>query len=466
MKIQYRRIWFNPLYFIIMELISRGVNEFYIYGGKSSSKTITIGQVIAQLCLENNENAICFRKVGGTIKTTLKASMKLSIKTSRLENGYQTMDFSFKSRYNHANIVLKGLDDENKAKGIEGFSYLYHDELDQFNHEDYKESINAFRGEIAKCYFGAWNPTDIESFVKTKIIDTETWIDSDLKLPSSNSFVKISKEGNKALIKTLYTDNYWTVGSPCGTYGFLDQNTITKYENYATFDDHWYRVNVLGEWGVIKPTDPFFKNFNEKQHIRKGLEVNENLPMILSFDFNVIYSCIAAQFSIYDSYYRVLKDWYEDGLDLDDLCGEIINHFGVDRRYIITGDATGKRKSIGADNNASCYETIYKSFKSRGVYLDQDDDFVLPGVNMSHQDSRLRNNIIHKKETDYFYDQVNCSRTIADMYRLRTTRDGGLNKEDAKKHNYGHLADCARYLNDVMLYELFQSYDFIPKSEE
>ena len=167
MKIQYKKNWFNPLYFVILELMKRGVNEFYIYGGKSSSKTITIGQIIAQLCIENNQSAICFRKVGGTIKTTLKESFKVSVNTSRLSNGYRTMDFSFKSLYNNATIVLKGLDDENKAKGIEGYSYLYHDELDQFTEEDYKESINAFRGEIAKCYFAAWNPTNITSFVSS-----------------------------------------------------------------------------------------------------------------------------------------------------------------------------------------------------------------------------------------------------------------------------------------------------------
>ena len=80
MKIQYKKNWFNPLYFVILELMKRGVNEFYIYGGKSSSKTITIGQIIAQLCIENNQSAICFRKVGGTIKTTLKESFKVSVK--------------------------------------------------------------------------------------------------------------------------------------------------------------------------------------------------------------------------------------------------------------------------------------------------------------------------------------------------------------------------------------------------
>lgn len=457
MKIQYKKNWFNPLYFIVLELMKRGVVEFYIYGGKSSSKTITIGQIIAQLCIENNQSAICFRKVGGTIKTTLKGSMKLSISTSRLQSGYRTMDFSFKSMYNNATIILKGLDDENKAKGIEGYSYLYHDELDQFTEEDYKESINAFRGEIAKCYFAAWNPTNITSFVKTKIIDPEIWVECNLSLPSKNSFVKVSEDGRKALIKTLYTDNYWTVGSPCGTYGFVDQNTIDKYESQKEIDYHWYSINVLGEWGVIVPDKPFFYNYKpEKHETTESIPINDNLPICLSFDFNVVLSCLAGQVSVYDRYIRKIKEFHDPSanMDLPEFIDYIVSYFGKERRYLITGDASGNNKSAFTSGHSSGFSIIFNKLRELGV----DFEDMVPTSNPSHYNSKLICNYILGKETDWLISATDCPITCNDYKRMEQDSSGGLNKKHADANNYGHCGDTARYFDHVFLYDLWKEY--------
>ena len=457
MKIQYKKNWFNPLYFIVLELMKRGVVEFYIYGGKSSSKTITIGQIIAQLCIENNQSAICFRKVGGTIKTTLKESFKVSVNTSRLQNGYRTMDFSFKSMYNNATIVLKGLDDENKAKGIEGYSYLYHDELDQFTEEDYKESINAFRGEIAKCYFAAWNPTNITSFVKTKIIDPEIWVECNLSLPSKNSFVKVSEDGRKALIKTLYTDNYWTVGSPCGTYGFVDQNTIDKYESQKEIDYHWYSINVLGEWGVIVPDKPFFYNYKpEKHETTESIPINDNLPICLSFDFNVVLSCLAGQVSVYDRYIRKIKEFHDPSanMDLPEFIDYIVSYFGKERRYLITGDASGNNKSAFTSGHSSGFSIIFNKLRELGV----DYEDMVPTSNPSHYNSKLICNYILGKETDWLISATDCPITCNDYKRMEQDSSGGLNKKHADSNNYGHCGDTARYFDHVFLYDLWKEY--------
>ena len=457
MKIQYKKNWFNPLYFIVLELMKRGVVEFYIYGGKSSSKTITIGQIIAQLCIENNQSAICFRKVGGTIKTTLKESFKVSVNTSRLQNGYRTMDFSFKSMYNNATIVLKGLDDENKAKGIEGYSYLYHDELDQFTEEDYNESINAFRGEIAKCYFAAWNPTNITSFVKTMIIDPETWIESDLKLPSKNSFVKVSENGRKALIKTLYTDNYWTVGSPCGTYGFLDQNTIDKYESKKDIDYDWYSINVLGEWGVIVPDKPFFYNYKPAKHeTTESIPINDNLPICLSFDFNVVLSCLAGQVSVYDRYIRKIKEFHDPiaNMDLPEFIDHIVNYFGKNRRYLITGDASGNNKSAFTSGHSSGFSIIFNKLKELKVDFEE----MVPSSNPSHYNSKLICNYILSMESDWLISVTDCEITCNDYKRMEQDSSGCLNKKHADANNYGHCGDTARYFDHVFLYDLWKEY--------
>lgn len=443
-------------------MVERGISEFYIYGGKGSSKTITINQYIARAVLSRNENAIIFRKENSTIKATLKNSLKKSIESCRLKEAFDILEFTARSKVNVAEIVMKGIDNEDKVKGIEGFSYLYHDELDQFTKEDYRESINAFRGEVAEVYFGAWNPTDINSFIKTEIIDPDAWVECDLKLPSKGSFVKINSKGNRALIKTLYSDNYYMVGSPCGAYGFVDQKTIDRYEQMKFVDEHWYNVNVLGEWGVIKPDDPFFTRFERTKHLSKDLQVNNALPIALSFDFNVRNSCIAGQFNLHTKRVRILKEWRLHGIDLIDLVMTIIDYYGANRTYIITGDSSGNNRSALTTGNIGAFDTI-KTFLDR---LGVNYSFQVPKANLMHINSKMINNAILYMEHDYLIDENECTELISDLERMRTGKDGGLNKVHADKNNYGHLGDCFRYFNDVLLIEMYESYDIVKYKQD
>ncbi len=458
--IRYKKEWFNPLFFIVRELINRGVVEFYIYGGKGSAKTITIAQTIAMRTLRHNHKAICFRKETSTIKTTLKPSFEKAIESVGLDNYFKNLEFKFRGKQNKADITLKGIDKAAKVKGIEGFADTYHDELDQFTNEDYTESVNAHRGEVAKVKFFSWNPTDINSWINIKVIKPETWLDTEFKLPSPHSFVKISEDGQKALIKTVYQDNYWLAGSPCGTYGYKDTATINRYERMRFIDEHWHKVNVLGEWGVIKPEDPFFEKYSREKHVSSGLTPVKYLPICLSFDFNIKDSCIAGQVDIENRRIRVLKEFR--GRDLVQMVYEIVDYFGRDYDYTITGDATGNNQNPLTEGNISAFRTIHQAMESIGLQLYNR----VGKVNLSLSNSRMTNNAILYMEHDYLIDEDGCPETIADIERMRRSVDGGLDKEHANKNNYGHLGDCFRYFNDKLLTELYENYDIVKWYED
>jgi hypothetical protein len=293
--------------------------------------------------------------------------------------------------------------------------------------------------------------------VKTKIIDPETWTECDLSLPSKNSFVKVSKDGRKALIKTLYTDNYWTVGSPCGTYGFVDQNTIDKYESQKEIDYHWYSINVLGEWGVIVPDKPFFYNFKPDKHETTELiPINDNLPICLSFDFNVVLSCLAGQVSVYDRYIRKIKEFHDPSanMDLPEFIDHIVNYFGKDRRYLITGDASGNNKSAFTSGHSSGFSIIFNKLRELGVDFEE----MVPSSNPSHYNSKLICNYILGKETDWLISASDCPITCNDYKRMEQDSSGGLNKKHADANNYGHCGDTARYFDYVFLYDIWKEY--------
>ena len=131
-KITYSRKWFNPLFFILEDIIKNKpkIKRVLIYGGKSSSKTASVSQLLAKRGLENRENSILFRKESTRVATTIKKSFQLGIDTTRLTQGWKTLDREFRS-ITGGQVVLTGLDSEDKAKGVEGYNYVLFDELDQ-----------------------------------------------------------------------------------------------------------------------------------------------------------------------------------------------------------------------------------------------------------------------------------------------------------------------------------------------
>ena len=250
--ITYSKKWFNPIFFILEDIVENKpkVKRILVYGGKSSSKTVSICQLLAKRGLAKRQSCILFRKESTRVKTTIKQSFKLGINTTRLQNGWTNLDRSFRS-ITGAEAILTGLDSEDKAKGVEGFNFVLFDELDQFEQKEYSQTNLSLRGEGRKVFFATWNPVSKLSWVKIQLVDTYEWLPTEYTLPDEMSFVKISSCGTTILIKTSYKDNFWTVGSQCGTYGYVDEALISDYEKLKYTDSNRYKVEVLGEWGNI-----------------------------------------------------------------------------------------------------------------------------------------------------------------------------------------------------------------------
>jgi phage terminase large subunit len=141
MAVRFDKKWFNPLYFVLNEIIKDPtIRKVLVYGGKSSSKTVSICQVLAKECFIKAANTIAFRKESAIIPTTLKKSFNLSIDTLRLNPVYERQDRKYLCTHQNlgqSEIVLKGLDHEEKAKGIESYKYVYIDELNHFTKAEY-----------------------------------------------------------------------------------------------------------------------------------------------------------------------------------------------------------------------------------------------------------------------------------------------------------------------------------------
>lgn len=452
-KIKYKRTWFNPLYFILDDIIKTNpkVSTVLIYGGKSSAKTYTTSQLIAKKGIENRSDAIFFRKENARVKLTVKRTLVSAINSLRLQNGFVIQDFKVKS-ISGGELFLTGLDTEDKAKGAEGLSYVLMDELDQFTYDEFSQVEMSFRGEEAKILFGTWNPVSKNSWVKKDLVDTYEWEETKYKLPNPESFVNISSCGSVVLIKTNYKDNYWTVGSPCGTYGFEDEKLISKYNRLKKKDYNKYRINVLGEWGNANKGGEFYKHFKAEKQVRKH-KYDPNLPLHISFDENVN---PFLSLSVYQA--EGLRSWKIDEIclehpnntlrkTLEAFCKKYSEHQEV---IFIYGDATSRKQDTKLEKGQNFFTIIEDYLKQKGFRFKN-------RVPRSNPSVTQRGDFIN----DIFYENIygieftideNCTKSIDDFEFIKEDADGSKKKSyvtdprtKVRYQEYGHLSDTDDY---------------------
>jgi len=435
MAVIFSKKYYNPLYFILNSVLKdTTIRTVLIYGGKSSSKTISICQVLAKEAYINLVNSIAFRKQSAIIPTTLKKSFNLAIDSQYLYPAFSKQDRRYLcigQNGDQSEIVLRGLDDPEKAKGIESYKYVYLDELNHFEQSEYDQFNLSLRGIEGQKIIASWNPTDELSWVKTKLIDSYTFVKSDkYELPNPDSFVHISTDGKCILIKTNYLDNYWIVGSPDGSYGYKDINLMSEYYDLQFKNPMSYRVNVLGEWGKVIFGGEFLKDFNSDKHV-KLLQYNPELPLHIVFDENV-------------NPYITMLVWQIDGFNayqIDELClvdpynrrHHLCNEFK--KRYpvhlvkglFVYGDRTSKKEDTAKEKGENFYTDVFK------YLVDYRPVLRLQSVNPSVvQSGGFINQIFSGNQNVTIAISSRCTTSIYDYEHTLEDSDGTMKKSKKK----------------------------------
>jgi|SRR6185369_5226666 len=461
--IRFDKKWFNPLYFILNDLIKdESIRTILVYGGKSSSKTLSIAQILSKESAVKGASSIAFRKESTTIKTTLKESFKLALNTLRLEPGFERLDFIFRCRLNNSSIVLKGLDDEEKAKGVESFKYVYLDELNHFEEGEYSQFQLSLRGIPGQKIFASWNPVDENSWVKVNLVDKYEWVDTDYKLPCEHSFVKRSSCGKMVLIKTTYEDNYWISGSPDGSYGYRDENLINEYNQLKKTNYNRYRINVLGEWGKVTYGGEILKKWKSERDVIDS-PYTSGLAIYLSFDENVNPYFPCGIFQVLDDQKTVRMITCITAKNPNNtvrgICNEIkfkLKQWQHTGRVYITGDATSQKEDVKQEKGHDLFALIISELREfnpiRRVMTSN------PSVVTSFE---FFNSILdYNAEGIDFKVDKSCKVAISDFENTKEDKNGKIDKTTIKDTTtgisyqpYGHILDLTRY----MLCSTFQS---------
>ena len=457
--VRFDKQWFNPLYFILNEIKKDdSIRIVLVYGGKSSAKTASICQFLIKEAVCYGYNSIAFRKESSTIPTTLKKSFNLARDTTRLFPAIDTQERRFlcdvQDQAKTSEIVLKGIDSEEKAKGVESYKYLFLDELNHFDEAEYDQFNMSLRGIPGQKIFAAWNPVDENSWVKTNLVDKYNFVDTDLKLPSSSSWAKRSDCGRVILIRTVYQDNYWITGSPCGTYGYRDENLISVYEEMRTKDYNKYKVNVLGEWGKVEYGGEILKKWKSELHIKKH-PYDPELAVYLSWDENVnpylpcgIFQVAKDNKSLMMIHIITAKN---PNNTLKWVCQEIgrkLNAWQHKGRLFVTGDATSQKEDVKMEKGHDMFRIIMselKEWKPTRIVPTANPSVVL---STDFFNSILADNIFG---ISYTVDE-SCRAAIMDYENTKEDKNGKVDKKTVTDavtkvsyQPYGHIYDLTRY---------------------
>jgi len=480
MQFQFHPYLFNPLYWILKWAIHQeNIRYIKIYGGSSAAKTYTITQVLTYEAVTKGSSSMVLRKFGVDIEDSVYADFK-EVGQLLKYNEVETFIKRLIRVDNGAIIRFRGLDESEKLKGLKGFRYLYYNELSLFDEADFDQGRKRLRGMKGQKIISDWNPIIQTHWIKTNIIDKDTWTNVELTkemigaptkycmLDPEHSFVKINSTGNTLLIKTTYKDNYWVVGHPSGKGGFHDKHVIADFESDKIKKPNDYRIYGLGEWGLIRTGSEFWKSFDESLHTRP-LPPYQQGTIHVSLDNNV-HPYVTVSIWQIDAQKKIIQQIHELPCESPDNTAKKaaikfvawLNKVNCQDMVYIYGDPSANARSTVDDDGRSFFDKFRAHLKESGIkYIDRVQKSA-PEVAMSGSFI----NDIYAGEFDWTITiNTSCRYSIDDYCMTKEDQEGKvLKKREQDKtagisyEKYGHFTDAKRYFITTVLKSEFEAY--------
>lgn len=485
-KITYRK--FNPNYYHLLHgLRNNDLRFIFMQGGSSSGKTNSLVHAVLIECLTKGFNTKVYRKVGSSIKDSIYNSFKSGIDQLRLSKSFTCIENKI-TCFNGSYITFSGLDNPEKIKGLESYQYIVCEEISEFDHSDIKQIKKRLRGREGQKIIGLFNPISEEHWIKKEIFDKEELneIDNHLygkvkdphsgevlppeysmvtaKWLNSSRHVYNPREKKEELynpdlliIKSTYLDNFWVVGSPDGSYGFYDRQTVADFYKDKDRDLNYYNIYALGDWGTIKTGGEFWGFFEPSRHKGK-FQYIKGLPIHISVDNNVLpyISVTFWQIKEEDGIYQ-LRQFHEltaeDPFNTASKASVMVSDYLKELNYrdvlFLYGDSSTKSANTIDDEKRSFLDKFKEVIESNFV-IEERIPRSNPSVAMTGE---FINNIYSGTfKTISIGINETCRRSIEDYTCTKKDVNGAILKQKVKDkvtgqsyEKYGHLSDTKRY---------------------
>ena len=264
-----------------------------LQGGTRSSKTYSLCQLFIVKALKETGKVftICRKTLpalkGTAYRDVLELLKELDLYT---EENHNKSELSYALNGNLIEFI--SVDQPQKIRGRKR-DYLWLNEANEFNYEDYQQLILRTTDKVYLDY----NPSDPYSWIYDKVITRD----------------------DCTFIKSTYKAN-----------PFLDKDTIAEIERLKDLDPDYWRVYGLGEIGSIQTM--IFRKFELVDEVQGNL-----VGYGLDFGFTNSPSALVAVYQSDDNLY-IKEMLYEKRLTNTDLANKL-KEFRIDRQSEIIGDS-------------------------------------------------------------------------------------------------------------------------------
>lgn len=162
------KLWIKKFDDVFQDIMEHKHTNYIFPGGRGSTKSSFVGGIDVPLLIVNNPNchAVCFRKIGNTLKTSVYAQVEWGISQLGLHDYFifHSNPLEIIYRPTGQKILFLGLDDAGKVKSIKlPFGYIgitWWEELDQYSGdaEIRKALQSTMRGGSIYWNFMSYNP--------------------------------------------------------------------------------------------------------------------------------------------------------------------------------------------------------------------------------------------------------------------------------------------------------------------
>ncbi len=418
-----KEILVNDVYIPYIECTAR---KLVLYGGAGSGKSnFAAWKTCNRTVTERGHTFLCLRKVADTIKESIFAEIKGALiemgcyhefKINETEKTF--LHIPTKNR-----IICKGLDEPEKIKSIKGITGMWVEEATEFTEEDFMQLDLRIRGEKPNYvqYIFTFNPISEDNIAVKKFVLAK------------------DKDKDIVLVHTTHLDNH-----------FLSDQDRQVLLDLKDKNPLFYDVYCLGIPGVVDKSNKFLFSFDEARQVVTDLKVINELPIWLTFDFNLDpMSCTVAQ-RPHVKRLHCLQSIQLDNSDIFQMLDRI-NALYPNKLFMVTGDASGHNRVGAVRGKTSYWKIITEYFKLR------DYQILVRKQNLGLIDSRALCNAVNKSVEIYF-DKEGCKPLINDCKFAKVDERGELIKDRKKQKN--DFLDGFRYLTDANF------HDFLDKPKK
>ena len=439
---QSRKITLNPHFKSLWNDNSR---VLILYGSRSSSKSDFIAtQIVSNLMTHEYYSLISVRKTYESIYESSFRTLVEKIESLGLANEFTITKSPMKvlCKRNGNQVIFRGMDDMGKLKSIKDPSAIHFEEDVPESYEDYLTISLSLRGSKSRYLQ--------EIFTINPVIDNyeEHWFWK--RFFAGQTELSFTTEIEDVIDGRTIKQKVTTHHSTWRDNLFLSPQDRLAFKSLEK-DPVQYQQQSLGLWANRIVSDQFYKKFSLERNSVDNIKYREDLPLHVSFDFNVepFSACLVFQAD------------GDNAWQIDEICLENPNNSLPDtlkefkRRYrnhinglYIYGDCNGFNKDTATEKGVDKYTIIHKELSMFHPKM----RVPRSNPNVSGRGNFINDLFLGEIRDANFLVNRNCNRLMMDLINQREHKDGTklkqkvLDRRTGKNiERYGHTSDAMDY---------------------